>query len=143
MQQNAGKATLNASLGSFQMDPAGSDLMLPQSVSFDGSIPGLSWNLNGMMSTTTAVKLQGTLTVQGSQGSDSYMVEATAVNGDLSLSLLNDEKAIDLKFYLQGGKIKGQAKSRVDRRYNLAEIIQSKDGKVVIKYGDGTQEGLF
>jgi hypothetical protein len=143
MQQSAGKATLNASLGSFQLDPAGSDLLLPQSVSFDGSIPGLSWFLNGMMSTTTAVKLQGTLTVQGSQGSDSYMVEATANNGDVIMRLLNEEKAIDLNLYLQGGKFKGQAKSRIDRRYNLADIVQSKDGKVTIKYGDGSQEGLF
>ncbi len=143
MQQSAGKATLNASLGSFQLDPAGSDLMLPQSVSFDGSIPGLSWYLNGMMSTTTAVKLQGTLTVQGNQGTDSYMVEATAVNGDINLRLLNDEKAIDVNFFMQGGKIKGQAKSRVDRRFNLADIIQTKDGKVMIKYGDGSQDGLF
>src|SRR5690606_18257376 len=100
------------SLGSFQLDPAGSDLMLPQSVSFDGSIPGLSWYLNGLMSTTTAVKLQGTLTVQGQQGADSYMAEATASSGDVIIRLMNEEKAIDLNFSMQGGKIKGQAKSR-------------------------------
>ncbi|MNK65379.1 hypothetical protein D3C87_846720 [compost metagenome] len=143
MQQNAGKVTLNASLGSFQPDPAGSDLMLPQSLSFDGSIPGLSWNTSGLMSTTTAVKLQGSLTVQGNQGSDAYMVDATASNGDVNMRLLNEEKAIDLTFSIQGGKIKGQAKSRVDRRYLLADILQSKDGKVMIKYGDGSQEILF
>ena len=143
LQQNAGKVTLNASLGSFQQDPAGTDLMLPQSVSFDGSIPGLSWNMSGLMSTTTAVKLQGSLTVQGNQGADSYMVDATASSGDVNLRLLNEEKAIDLTFSMQGGKIKGQAKSRVDRRYVLADILQSKEGKVMIKYGDGSQEVLF
>ena len=143
LQQNAGKVTLNASLGSFQLDPAGSDLMLPQSVSFDGSIPGLSWYLNGLMSTTTAVKLQGTLTVQGNQGSDSYMVEATSSSGDVTMRLTNDEKAIDLNFSMHGGKIKGQAKSRVDRRYVLADIVQMQDGKVMIKYGDGSQDVLF
>lgn len=143
LQQSAGKVTLNASMGSFQLDPAGSDLMLPQSLSFDGSIPGLSWYLNGLMSTTTAVKLQGTLTVQGNQGSDSYMVDATASNGDVTMRLLNEEKAIDLTFSMQGGKIKGQAKSRVDRRYLLADIVQTQDGKVLIKYGDGSQDALF
>ncbi len=143
LQQNAGKATFNVSLGSFQVDGAGSDLLLPQSVSFDGSIPGLSWYLNGMMSMTTAVKLNGTLTVQATQGTDSYMVEATSVNGDVTMRLLNEEKGIELNLYLQAGKLKGQAKSRVDRRYLLADIVSTKDGKVMIKYGDGSQEGLF
>jgi hypothetical protein len=143
LQQNAGKATFNVSLGSFQVDGAGSDLLLPQSVSFDGSIPGLSWYLNGMMSMTTAVKLQGTLTVQGTQGSDSYMVEATSVNGDVTMRLLNEEKGFEIDLYLQAGKLKGQAKSRVDRRYLLADIIPNKDGKVIIKFGDGSQEVLF
>lgn len=143
LQQNAGKVTLNASLGSFQQDPAGTDLMLPQSLSFDGSIPGLSWNMNGLMSTTTAVKLQGSLTVQGNQGTESYMMDATASNGDVNLRLLNEEKAIEITFSMQAGKIKGQAKSRIDRRYLLADIVQAKDGKVSIKYGDGSQEVLF
>lgn len=143
MQQSAGQATFNASLGSFQPDPAGSDLMLPQSVSFDGSIPGLSWYLNGMMSTTNAVRLQGTVTAQGARASEAYMAEITAVNGDVTMRLLNDEKAIDLYLTYLGGKVKGQAKSRVDRRYNLADISQSKDGKVIVKYGDGSQEVLF
>jgi hypothetical protein len=143
LQQNAGKATLSASLGSFQLDPAGSDLMLPQSLSFNGSVPGLSWYLNGMMPMTTAMKLQGTLTVQGNQRSDSYMAEVTCANGDLTIRLLNDEKAIDINLYLQGGKLKGQARSRVDRRYQLADITSSKEGKVMITYGDGSQEALF
>lgn len=143
LQQNAGKITLNASLGSFQEDFAGSGLMIPQSLSFDGSIPGLSWYLNGLMSTTTAVRLQGTLTVQGSQGSDSYIVDGTSVNGDVSLRLTNEEKAIDLSLSFREGQLKGQAKSRVDRRYILADLVPSANGKVMINYGDGTQEVLF
>lgn len=143
LQQSAGKATLNASLGSFQEDPAGSDLKLPQSVSFDGSLPGLSWNLNGMMSTTTAMTIQGSLTVQGNQGTDSYMVEGRTVNGDVNVRLLNEEKGIDLTLDFREGSLKGQAKSRVDRRFVLADIASTKEGRVTIKYGDGSQEVLF
>lgn len=143
LQQNAGKATMNASLGSFQMDPEGTDLMLPQSLSFSGTVPGLSWYLNGIMSKTTAMKLQGTLTVQHGQRSDSYVAELTSSNGDLSMRLTHEEKAIDLTLFLQAGKLKGQARSRIDRRYLLADIVSSKDGKVTISYGDGSQEPLF
>jgi len=143
LQGNAGKASFNASLSSFEPDPLGSDLMIPQSVSFSGSVPGLSWNLNGKMTTKTALTIQGTITVQGKQGGESYMVDGASVNGDLTLRLLNEEKAIDLNLYLLAGKLKGQAKSRIDRRYPLAEIVSSKDGKVKITYGDGSAEVLF
>lgn len=142
LQQGAGKANFDASFSSFQPDVT-TDLMLPQSLSFNGSIPGLSWSLNGMMSTPTAIKLQGMITAQGSQGGVSYMLEGTSSNGDVNVRLLNEEKAIDLSLSLQAGKLKGIAKSRVDRRFQLAEILTLKDGRVVIKYGDGSQEGLF
>lgn len=143
LQQNAGKATMTASLGSFQQDPEGTDLMLPQSLSFSGSVPGVNWYLNGMMSKTTAMKLQGTFTVQGPQRSDSYVAEVTCSNGDMTLKLTHEEKGFDLSLYMQGGKLKGQARSRIDRRYMLADIVSTKEGKVLISYGDGSQDTLF
>lgn len=138
LPQGAGGASMRVDLG---FDQGGGTMPVPRDASVTFTLQNnLSVNLSGSYGSLDAALLNGTVSVKGDKGTDTYQADIRCSSGNVQAVLISDARKLRLELNYEDGLLSGVAKATDGRQAELAKFVQEAGKAPEIQYADGTRE---